>query len=521
MMMFNGTFSSVPVVSRISVLALVTCCMLPDLAQAQSATGQASFSGRSFESVHRGTFNGVTVDYVAKLDETIITNDEGEETASFFATSYVRNGLLDVASRPVVFFWNGGPSASSQWLHMAGFGPKRLVVPADVHAKIAPPYETKDNLYTILDVADLVFIDPVETGFSRILPAGDRAWFYTDDGDAESNAAFIQAWLKKNGRDDSPTFVLGTSYGSIRAALVAGVLAGSPMPSAGAILFSQGLNLVETTQRNNNIVGYASNMAQIAAIAWYHGKGNMLDKPVTTVIDTMHDFAMGDYLVALAQGRFLPAAKQRSIAGRLAGMTGISAEYYLANNLVIKKSTFTRELLKDDGLVLGMSDARYTAAADDEAGPANPSSGAPEVMRIHMREFLGVDIPLEEYRAMAPDSGRDWDYVGWTTLGGRKVAPGSKRSIFADFDYPGVIKDAFEANEQFRVFIATGIYDTLTTVGPARLLAATPGYPDDRVEAHEYIGGHAFYSNDEDFARLADDLRKFLARNDTSDVGSR
>ncbi len=505
----------IPAVSRNRVLTVIAFCLVTATAGAESAAERQAFSGRSFESTHHGTFNGVPMEYLATLDETVIINEDGQEIASFFATSYVRKDVLDVASRPVVFFWNGGPSAASQWLHIAGFGPRRLVVPTDIDAPIAPPYETKHNEHTILDVADLVFIDPVETGFSRILPDGDRGYFYTADGDAESNAKFIQTWLANNGRERSPRFVLGTSYGSIRAALVAGVLADSEMPLDGAILFSQGLNLVETTQRNNSLVGYASNMAQLAAIAWYHGKTNRQGRRVSAVIDEMYEFAMDDYLVALAQGRNLPDRKRRSIARRLAGLTGITAEYYLSNDLVIKKSTFTRELLKDRGLVIGSGDARYTAPADDEELPTNPVSGVPEAIKAHLREFLGVEFPLDEYRAVAPDTGRNWDYVGWTTLGGGKVEPGSKRSIFADYDHPGEIKRAFKANSKFRIFIATGIYDTLTTVGPARLLAATPGFPESGVEMHDYVGGHAFYSNDKEFERLANDLRNFIKGNDS------
>ena len=506
-----------PGLSRNVAQFIIVLSLASGFASAQSQAEQNTFSGRSFESRHNGTFNGVSVDYVATLDQTIITSENGQETASFFATSYVREDVVDATSRPIVFFWNGGPSAASQWLHIAGFGPRRLAVPTDVNVPIAPPYETTDNVHTILDVADLVFIDPVETGFSRIMQDGDRDYFYTADGDAESNAKFIQAWLTDNEREQSPKFVLGSSYGSIRAALVAGILADSEMPLDGAILFSQGLNLVETTQRKNNLVGYASNMAQLAAIAWYHGRTNMQDKPVAAVIDDMHGFAMNEYIVALAQGRNLPDTERQAIANRLADLTGISSEYYLANDLVIKKSEFTRELLKDQGLVLASGDARYTVAADDEAGPGNPTSGVPDAMTEYLQEFLGVTIPLEEYRASAPDTGRNWDYAGWTTLGGGKVPAGSKRSIFADYDYPGEIKRAFDASANFRILIATGIYDTLTTVGPARLLAATPGYPDGRVEMHDYLGGHAFYSNAAEFERLTDDIRNFLMRNQDSE----
>jgi len=496
--------------TRISALLVLLAAVLTACAASSPSPEQLSISGQSFATKHSGTFSGLQVDYVATLDETILRNEDGQETASIFATSYVRENIQDHTPRPVIFVTNGGPSAASQWLHMAGFGPKRLVVPLDVNAAITAPYESIDSRHTVLDVADLVFVDPVETGFSRLLQDGDRNHFFSADGDAESVAQFMTNWLENHGREDSPRYFMGTSYGSIRAALVAGVLAETATPLDGVILFSQGLNLVETTQRKNNLMGYAINMAQIAAIAWYHGRTSMQDRPVADIIDEMYEFAMGDYLVALVQGRHLSGADRQAIAERLASLTGISTDYYLANKLLINKPTFRRELLKDQGLVLGSADARYTAIAGGEDGPASPTQGVLEAFQEHLQEFLGVTLPLDEYRAVAPDTGSNWDYGGWTTLGGGKVPAGSRRSLFADFDYPGEIKRAFDASKDFRVMIATGIYDTLTTVGPARLLAATPGYPGDRIDMYEYVGGHAFYSNDAEFERLANDVRKFV-----------
>jgi hypothetical protein len=364
----------------------------------------------------------------------------------------------------------------------------------------------------MLDVADLVFVDPAGTGFSRILPDGDESYFYSADGDAESVAQFMQKWLQKNRRLDSPIYVLGSSYGSIRAALVAGLLAESATPLDGAILFSQGVNLVETTQRNNNIIGYTSNLSQQAAIAWYHGRTSLQGQSVTQVIDATQEFAMGEYLVALSQGRLLGDAARRAIASRMAELTGVSSDVYLQNDLMIKKSQFRNELLSDRGLVLGATDARYTAPVDGEQVPANPVQGVPEVQLEHMQYFLGITLPMDQYRGFAPGTGNHWDFGGTSTLDGSKLAPDTIRTVFADFDYAGAITPAFEANKAFRVMIATGIYDLLTTVGPARLLASNPAYPGNRIEMHDYVGGHAFYASDDDFERLADDLRKFVGR---------
>ena len=483
----------------------------PDQACREYATAR-NFSGDSFVTTHRGAFNGTEVDYSAAFEEIVLADEDGRKTGSVFATSYVREDAPNPASRPVIFIWNGGPGAASQTLHIAGFGPRRLAMPLDVTAPVGPPYETVDNPYTVLDSADLVFVDPVETGFSRILPHGDRAYFFSATGDAESVAQFIQEWLKRRHREASPKYVMGSSYGSIRAALVAGLLAESATPLDGAILLSQGVNLVETTQRKNNLIGFAVNMPQIAAIAWFHGRASRQELPVADVIDETYDFAMSEYLLALAKGNSLTEAERKAIANRLQELTGISAAYYLDNGLIIDKHTFGLELLKGKSRVIGQGDARYTAAVDDPEGPASPTRGVPIAFRNHLRNFLAVTLPVEEYRSLAPDIGQYWDYEGWSTLDGSKTPRGARRSIFADFDYPGELGRAFEASDSFRLMIATGIYDTLTTTGPARLLAANPGYPRDRIVLYEYVGGHAFYSNDAEFERLAGHVRSFVTQ---------
>ena len=498
-------------------LAGALLCAALAAAHAEGAAGP--YSGRSFESVHAGTFNGERLEYEATFADVLVTDDEGKETASIFATSYVRTDVEDAGERPVIFLWNGGPTAASQPLHMAGFGPRRLIIP-EVGEPVGPPWAVRHNPATLLDVADLVFVDPVETGYSRMLPAADRAWLFSVDGDAESFAAFIRAWLAASGREASPAYVLGTSYGSIRAVLVASRLAGSSTPLAGAILFSQGVNLVETTQRQNNIVGYASNMSQQAAIAWYHGRTAHQDKSVSEVIDMAERFAMDDYLVALAQGRRLPDDARKALAMRLEGLTGVAAARWLESDLRMTKPAFRRELLQDEGRVLGANDARYTAAADAEEGPVNPTAGVSAVHREHMAAFLGVDLPPDEYRPFAPAAFAEWGWGGTSTLDGSPAPPGALRTVFADFDYPGALLPAFEAREDFRIFIATGIYDTLTTVGPARLLAAHPAYPEARVALEEYPGGHAFYADDDAFVRLADDLRAFLRGHEARFSGS-
>ena len=173
-------------------------------ASLQSASANTPLAGEDIVTNHEGVFNGENVTYTATLSEAVIKNEAGEPTAVLSSTAYVRTGAADAAARPVVFIWNGGPSAASVTLHMAGLGPKRLVIPADPETPIAPPFTYEDSPHALLDLADLVFVDPVETGFSRLLKEDERSYFYSTTGDAASVTDYIRQWLTENGRTQSP-----------------------------------------------------------------------------------------------------------------------------------------------------------------------------------------------------------------------------------------------------------------------------------------------------------------------------
>src|SRR4051812_6406673 len=324
------------------------------LALAAAGTAMAA-EGGPFVTRHSGTFNGKRVDYVATVAATTITGADGTPTVRFVTTAYTAAGA-DPAKRPVLFAFNGGPSSSSSTLHMVALGPKRIAI-AQAPKAPAPPASMSDNPLTVLDVADIVFIDPAETGFSRILPGGKRDYFASLEGDSQSVSDLIVAWSRANGREVSPKYVLGESYGTQRAAFMAGQLA-KVMPLDGVFLFGQAVNMIETSQRAKNVLAYATNLPALAAIAAYHGKAAK-PKSYAALADETYAWGMGEYLQALLQGYDLPAARRKAVAGQLAAITGIGADYYLANDLQITKMAFARELLKAEGLMLAQYDARY------------------------------------------------------------------------------------------------------------------------------------------------------------------
>jgi carboxypeptidase C (cathepsin A) len=489
---------------------------------AQVNLSQAAPDG-TFVTQHSGTFNGVLVDYTATVAPTLLAGKDGEPAARFYSIAYTRNGIADVSTRPVLFLFNGGPGSASVFLHMGAFGPLRVVLPADITVDIKPPYQLTDNTYTILDVADLVFIDPAGTGYSRILPGVDPAPFYTALGDAKAVAQFVVAWSKANGREVSPRFMMGESYGTIRAVLAADELA-KVAPLDGVVLFGQAVNMIETSQRAGNIVGYAVNMPALTAVAWYHNRIPHDGKSLPALLDESYAFGIGEYLSALVKGRDLPPGERQRIAARLAGLTGVGADYFLANNLMISKERFRRELLDDKGLIVGMYDGRYTASTAPPApvqppasvAPGKPSAaerprgpqGPPDpslkynaafgvLVAEHLTKHLGVTL-ADEYRQM-DTAMHPWDYGN-----------GGPASPFTDFDFPSAITRAMAAKPGFRLMVGSGLYDTSTTSGVARYLVARGTFPIDNVFVRTYEGGHMAYTNEAALKALTDDLRAFV-----------
>jgi carboxypeptidase C (cathepsin A) len=409
----------------------------------------------------------------------------------------------DPTTRPVLFAFNGGPSSSSATLHMMALGPRRILVAQDPKAAPLGPVLTA-NTDTVLDVADLVFIDPVETGFSRALDVGRTPYFYSVDGDAQSVSDFVVAWIRENGRTASPKYVLGESYGTLRAAFMAGQLA-PVMPLEGVFLFGQAVNMIETSQRAKNALAYATNLPALAAVAAYHGRApHWRGKSMEAVVDESYAWGMGEYLQALQQGFDLAPAKRRAVAERLQAMTGVSAAYYLANDVQITKIAFLRELMRDQNQLIGMYDARYVGSAPAPGQrPVDPYAGVlaaiQPAMLSHYAETLGVTWPASDYRSQAPNTS-SWAWNG--TLG-----PGGP---FLDYDYQARIGPAFQANSKFRLMIGTGVFDLTTTVGPARYLVTKSDWPRERVFQRQYYGGHMAYTHESSLKAFTGDIRDWV-----------
>jgi carboxypeptidase C (cathepsin A) len=481
-----------------------------------SETLHAENALRSFATQHTTVVDGRKLPYSATVEEFIINDKAGAPALSLFATTYFRDHVSKLDDRPVVFMFNGGPSAAALGLHLQ-FGPER-----DARGDSPPSGATRfeANSYSLLDVADLVVFDPAETGFSRLLNEADRPYFYSTEGDCDSLAQLVIAWRQRHQRAESPLYLLGESYGSIRQVVTGSLLAKKGVSLAGQIILGDSIFLQETSRRTHNIVSSAVSLPLLAMTAAYHGKADKKGKSDADFLNEVYDFAMNDYLLALSKGYTIRESDKQAIAQRLAAYTGIPAEYYLTHGLTIAKQDFNRELLQ--GQMLNANDTRI--ASPLEPPPKNEAEAEKQqignmldpLRRIYTDYFLNelkVNLPGLDYRLMAPHSFEQWDWGNGCNkylLSAGLCNPDSPHpSVFTDYDWPETLKSQF-ADPKFRVMIVAGYYDGLSSIGTHRYLAAQLGYPADRFSIHEYAAGHATAGDPVAQPQVARDIRSFI-----------
>jgi carboxypeptidase C (cathepsin A) len=464
-----------------------------------------------FMSTHGVAIGGEEIEFSATAERTRLTDDaDGSPLGHAWTFGYVREPAD--RARPVLFLFNGGPGVASAWLHLSGLGPWRAAAPEDVRAAPTarvPGGPLAPSEHALLDVADLVFIDPIETGFGRVADGVDLARVSGADRDAALTAQLVQRWLQRHGRLSSPVFLLGESYGTIRAPLTATALhADEHLVVSGLAMLGQCLNAQETTQRPGNAAGFVAAVPLLAATAWYHGKSAHPELTLDEVVREAHVFAVGEYAGALAAGEASAA-----LVDRLAGFTGLDAEALRARRLRVDKEEYRRLLLADRGEVLGLTDARYTLPAP-AAGASEPHVDATS---IHLDPVFGAAVHAlfaelglpagRRYRFAAPAHER-WNYLETSAIG--KFGGSNLPSPFAVFDYPAHLSALLRANADARLFFGTGHFDTLTTVGSLEHLKSQYGLPAERISEGRYPSGHMMYTDPGSLAALSGDLRAFL-----------
>jgi carboxypeptidase C (cathepsin A) len=450
-----------------------------------------------------GTYGGQRVNYTATAGETFLKDAEGTPKAAITYYSYIKEPRDP--SRPITFLFNGGPGSGSVWLHMGAFGPKRVAIPSDGTDDGAPPYPILDNPDALLDVTDLVFIDPVGTGFSHALGKTDPKDYWGVTKDAKAVAEFIRLWLNDNGRWNSPKYLGGESYGTTRTAAVANELEGAYNDVAlnGLILISTILDFGAQAEVEGNDMPYIISLPSYAAVAWYHSK--VPDRPAVLepFLAEARAFATGPYATALMKGQALQGAERDQVRAQLARFTGLSEGFLERTDLRPAPGRFWKELLRDRGLVVGRLDSRYTGRDRDNAGEEfdnDPSfygidAGYTAAVNAYVRGTLGFKTD-RSYVTIGSVQPWDWTLQGGESTYYKSVAP--------------YIGRAMRENSGLRVFVGQGYYDFATPFFGAEYALTRTGFPQDRIVYSYYQSGHMMYVRDEDRSKLSRDVRTFI-----------
>jgi len=460
------------------------------------------------ESTSEGTvtIGRTRVPYRAVAGTYTMKEEDGTPKATFFYVSYTRTGARNASQRPVTFAFNGGPGSSSVWLHMGLFGPRRVPL-GDADTPPAPPYRAIENEFSILDLSDLVMIDPVSTGFSRPVKKDEAKEFHGLEEDTESVGEFIRLWTSRNQRWESPKFVMGESYGTTRAASLAGHLTDKlGMYVNGVVLISTILLFQTARPDPGNDLPYVLMLPTYAATAWYHG---LLDrrrwKTVRSLTDEVESFALGDYASFLMRDGRTSDSERTSVAERLARYSGLDLGFVERCDLRVSPQRFFKELLRGRRRTTGRLDTRYTGIDRDAAGEQPEYDPAYSMIQgiytAAINDYIRRDLGF--------DSDLIYDIIS------EKVRPW-KWGEQGDGKYPEVVsplRSAMNRNRRMRVLVASGYYDLATpycaaewTFDHMQLDAELRG----NLSFKRYEAGHMMYVHEPSIRQLRRDLGEFV-----------
>ena len=449
--------------------------------------------------------NGDALRYTATTGMLPIRNDSnGVIEGAMFFVAYTRDGVADVAKRPLLVAFNGGPGSSSVWLHMGAYGPRRVRLMADGSAP-APPYQVEDNPQTLLDQTDIVFVDPVGTGYSRAARPELGAKFWGLDEDIAAMAEFIRLYLTRYARWSSPLFISGESYGTTRATGLSGYLADRGITLNGILLLSTVIDRAASTMDRDNPLGFANFLPSYAATAWYHHKlaPDLQAKTVEQVTDEAERWAVSEYHPALVMGQRLTVDRRSAIVKQLARYTGLPERFVEDNDLRITLSRFNHELLRGERRVVGRLDSRFTTFDTDpgsdevqldpsEATIRNTFTPAwNDYVRRELR-YRNDDV----YYILGGGIGR-WRYP--QTQGYSDVSPSLER--------------AFTKNPYLKLYVAMGYYDMATPYHAVEYtLSQLRVAPEIRanIVSEYFAAGHMMYIDEASRTKLRAGMRRFI-----------
>jgi carboxypeptidase C (cathepsin A) len=448
------------------------------------------------------TIDGQKIDYRVTASTLTLKSNDDKDRASIFHVAYERIGLEDRHKRPVVFAFNGGPGSSAVWLHMGALGPRIVPTTPDGTKTLPPPVTVQENPHSILDVADIVFIDPVSTGFSRVEGKTNANEFHSVRGDIRSVGDFIRRWITENDRWASPKYLLGESYGGVRATGLADHLQDEyGMSLNGVVLLSSLIDFRTLRSNQADDLSYAVFLPALTGASHYHKK---ISGDRDALVKAAHNFAFGAYSQALLKGADISDEEKNATAAQLEEFTGLPASLHLETNLRLSSSRFRKELLRDEKKVLGRFDARIawpvTDSSSDYPGYDPSYSVAYGAFSTAINDYLSRDLGWEghhPYKILTGDV-RPWDW-------------GTSNSVL---NMSRNLESAMRENPNLKVLVMCGYTDLATP--PANMqysISHLFNIPDERrasIEFTWYEGGHMFYLNQPDLQKMRKDLVKFL-----------
>jgi len=464
------------------------------------------------ETKHTAVIGEKTINYTATAGTLLlkeeVEEDDGEVAkpkALIFFIAYTLDDVSEVSQRPLTFSFNGGPGSSSVWLHLGVLGPRRVLMDQEGRAQ-SPPYQLVNNDQSLLDVTDLVFIDPVSTGYSRAVPGEKPQQFHDFKTDIESVGEFIRLYTTRYKRWSSPKFLIGESYGTTRAAGLSGFLQDRHgMFLNGIMLVSSILNFQDARFDIGNDLPNILFLPSYAATAWYHKKlPKELQEDLQSTLEEVEAFAMGEYSLALMKGANLPQDEREQIVSKLIRYTGLSREYIEQTNMRIEIYRFTKELLRDQGLSVGRLDSRFTGFDRDAAGEK------PEYDPSYTNIQGPYTACLNDYVRCELEFESDLPYE---ILTGRVLPWNYKQYQNQYVNVAETLRASMTKNPHLKVFVANGYYDLATPYFATRYTFNHLGLDESlqgNISMSYYHAGHMMYIHQPSLVQLKSDLAQFI-----------
>ena len=497
-------------IAAVSILMLLFSFSFSVMAQTDSA---AATRPEKFVTKHSIKIDNKLISYTATAGTLILKNEKEEPIGSIGYTAYTKDAEPDMSKRPVTFSYNGGPGSSSMWLHMGVMGPRRVVV-NDPSPNGPAPYKVEDNNYTILDVSDIVMIDPVGTGLSRAVGKGKNTDFWGVDQDIKSISQFIKNYINENERWNSPKYLLGESYGTFRSAGVADFLQESfGIAMNGIVLVSNVLDIRTLSFQPGDDLPFIVNLPSYAATSWYHNK--IANKPASldAFLKEVRLFSSGEYAAALLKGDQLGSDEREKILVKLVAYTGLGKEYWERANLRVNQPQYSQEILRNSQEVAGRLDSRYKGVSQDLLGEYafyDPQSSdiSPAFIAAFMAYFttelkVSKDKTYNVSAYSVTDFKWDWKHARSQGLFGDAATPNTGPDLL----------NAMSNNPRLKVLVMNGIYDLATPFGGTEYTFDHLGLNKklkNNITMKYYEAGHMMYIHNSSAAAFKKDVVEFI-----------